>query len=165
MKLRVLIAAHMGLGGHICPKFSQASVVAHFFWCAMTTDVEEFVRSCLHYLCTASGNIVPRTLEHALHATEMNKLLHFDFCYMSQGTDDFIYVLVLRDDLSWHVWLEPTKAVDEEIVASVLIHWLAAFGVVTDWVSDREIHFKNELIRLLRESIKSSHHFTLAYCL
>eukprot|EP00171_Calliarthron_tuberculosum_P022775 IDg22775t1 len=49
-------------------------------------------------------------------------------------------------------------------IAEELIRWFAAFGVVEQWVSDRGTHFKNQLIRLLRESLKSEHHFTLAYC-
>lgn len=41
---------------------------------------------------------------------------------------------------------------------------VSVFGIVNDWMSDRGSHFKNELIQSISESLKSSHHFTLAYC-
>jgi hypothetical protein len=48
--------------------------------------------------------------------------------------------------------------------AAALIDWFATFGVVLDWVSDRGSHFRNVVVRLLREQNHSSHRFTLAYC-
>lgn len=46
----------------------------------------------------------------------------------------------------------------------VNIHWFTTFGAVQQWVSDCGSHVKNELVRLLREKVMSSHYFTLAYC-
>lgn len=130
----------------------------------MDKDIEGFVNSCLHCLCTSPGKTVARPLGHALHAVEPNKLLHFDFCYMSQGEDNSRYVLVLKDDHSGYVWLLPAEVADAETTATALIKWFSVFGVVSDWVSDRGSHFKNELVRQISEVLKSSHHFTLAYC-
>eukprot|EP00171_Calliarthron_tuberculosum_P013202 IDg13202t1 len=45
-----------------------------------------------------------------------------------------------------------------DTVADALMKWFAALGVVTTWVSDRGSHFRNELIRLLKEATKASHH-------
>lgn len=164
MKLRLLIAAHTGMGGHRGTKVTEATIKAHFTWLKMEEDVKSFVHSRLHCLLTISGEVIPRLLGHALHASLPNKLLHFDFCYMSNGEDDYTYVLVLKEDFSGYVWLEPTKLANADTVANSLIHWFSAFGVVTDWVSDRGSHFKNELVRILQDSLKSSHHFTVAYC-
>ena len=96
----------------------------------MTEDVELFAQSCLHCLCSESGKIVPCPLGHALHAVEPNKLLHFDFCFMSSGENGYLYALVMKDDHSGYVWLVPTKYTTAETVADVLINWFAAFGVV-----------------------------------
>lgn len=56
------------------------------------------------------------------------------------------------------------QSADSETTANVLLRWFAAFGIVTSWVSDRGSHFKNELVKSLKETLRSSHHFTLAYC-
>eukprot|EP00171_Calliarthron_tuberculosum_P014724 IDg14724t1 len=83
---------------------------------------------------------------------------------MASGEDNMLYVLILKDDLSGYVRLIPTSEADAETVAKHLLEWFANFGVVSQWVSDRGSHFRNELIKALREATKSSHHFTLAYC-
>jgi len=164
MKIRILVAAHTGLGGHRGPDVTAAAVRAHFMWKNMYEEVKSFVHSCLHCLCTSSGAVVPRPLGRALHALKPNQILHFDFCYMSPAEDDLKYVLVLKDDHSGYVMLRATKTTDAETAATHLIEWFAQFGVVTQWISDRGTHFKNELVRLLSERYKANHHFTLAYC-
>ena len=105
LKLRIIIAAYTGHGGHRSWRVTMAVVKAHFFWNKMSVDVESFVSSCLHCLCTETGSIVPRPLGHGLHSVEPNKLLHFDFCYMSNGEEGNAYVLILKDDHSRYVWL------------------------------------------------------------
>ena len=164
LKLRILIAAHTGQGGHRSWRVTLASIKPYFCWNNLGKDVETFVKSCLHCVASAPGTIVPRPLGSAVHATKPNKLLHFDFCYMGKGDKGNIYTLILKDDFSSYVWLIPSKEASSEVVADSLILWFSSFGVVSDWVSDRGSHFKNELIKSLREQMKSGHHFTLAYC-
>ncbi|CDF38965.1 unnamed protein product [Chondrus crispus] len=81
-----------------------------------------------------------------------------------KGVRDLRYVLVLKDDFSGYVWLRPTREADADTTAQALLDWFASFGVVYHWVSDRGTHFKNEVVRTLREQTGGSHHFTLAYC-
>lgn len=164
LKLRILIAAHTGIGGHRGQRVTRAAVEGHFLWTKMKKDVHSFVGSCLHCLATAPGTTVPRPLGHALHAVKPNKLIHFDFCYMSPGQDGNKYVFVIKDDFSGYVLLKATTETTAEVTASHLIDWFAAVGVVKQWVSDRGTHFKNELVRSLRDKLKTQHHFTLAYC-
>ena len=135
-----------------------------FFWQKMDDDIKSFVQTCLHCLCTQPGTTIRRPLGHALHADLPNELLHFDFCYTSPAEDYSHYVQNLKDDHSGYVWIAPRTETTAEITADLLIKWFSAFGVVTQWVSDRGSHFKNEVVRLLQEKTKSSHHFTLAYC-
>ena len=164
LKLRILIAAHTGHGGHRGWEVTLASINPHFHWENLDEDVKSFVKSCLHCVATAPGTVVPRPLGHALHATKPNKLLHFDFCHMGAGDKGYIYVLVLKDDFSGYVWLKPSKEANSETVAENLIAWFSSFGIVPDWVSDQGTHFKNELVKILRDEVKAGHHFTLAYC-
>ena len=130
----------------------------------MEAEVEQFVNSCLHCCCSASGKMIPRPLGHSLHADKPNELIHFDFCYMSPTESNLTYVLVIKDDHSGYVWLLPASETTAEFVAQSLISWFAAFGTVRQWISDRGTHFKNEVVRQLKEKTNSMHHFTLAYC-
>ncbi len=155
LKLRILVAGHTGMCGHRGWTASKASIEAHFTWTGLAPDVESFVKSCIHCLCSEPGKVVPRPLGHTMHASERNQILHFDFCYMMPGEEDSLYVLILKDDLSGYVWLVPAADADADTVADALLRWFAAFGVVKTWLSDRGSHFKNEIVRLLKESTKS----------
>lgn len=95
LKLRILIAAHTGIGGHRGWRTTKATVAAHFTWDSLSKDVESFVKSCIHCLATESGAVVPRPLGHALHASERNEIIHFDFCYMMPSDEGPLYVLIL----------------------------------------------------------------------
>ena len=130
LKLRIIIAEHTGLGGHWSWPATLATVRSHFVWHKMSDDVESFVRSCLHCLCTETGKIILRPLDHALYAMEPNKLLHFDFCSMSPGEKRNIYVLVLKDDHISYIRLVTTNEETAEVAATALIDWFATFGVV-----------------------------------
>ena len=164
LKLRIIIAARTGHGGHRSAAVTTETVKGHFFWQKMDDDIKSFVQTRLHCLCTQPGTTIRLPLGHALHADLPNELLYFDFCYMYTSEGDSLYVLILKDDHSGFVWLVPTTETTAEITADSLIKWFSAFGVVTQWVSDRGSHFKNEVVRLLQEKTKSSHHFTLSHC-
>lgn len=164
LKLRILIAGHTGLGGHRGSRTSLAILRAHFTWDGMPKDVEDFCKSCLHCLSTSTGNTVPRPLGHSLHAEKPNQILHFDFCYIGKSNTGEIYILILKDDLSSYVWLFPSATADAEQVADALIEWFSAFGTVAKWISDQGSHFRNSVIRAIRERLHCAHHFTLAYC-
>ena len=101
---------------------------------------------------------------NALHAAKPNQILHFDFCYIGKSTSGELYVLILKDDFSSYVWLFPCISADAEATANALIEWFSSFGNVPQWVSDRGTHFKNQIVRELKERLHCGHHFTLAYC-
>jgi hypothetical protein len=74
------------------------------------------------------------------------------------------YLLLLKDDLSGFVWLVPCNHADEAAAVDALTLWFASFGVAHTWVSDRGAHFKNSVMDGVRQSLRSQHHFTTAYC-
>ena len=164
LRLRIMVAGHTGYGGHRGYRTTQVIVTASFWWKEVMADVEHFVKSCLHCLATETGESVPRPMGHAVHGDKPNTLLNFDYCYMMKGVRDLTYVLILKDDFSGYVWLRPTRESDASTTAQALLDWFASFGVVQNWVSDRGTHFKNDVVRALREQTGGSHHFTLAYC-
>ena len=66
--------------------------------------------SCIHCLSTEDGRMVPRPLGHAMHSTKPNLVIHFDYFFMEQGENGYKYVLIVNDDLSGYVFLNPTIA-------------------------------------------------------
>lgn len=164
LKLRIIIAAHTGSCGHRAIIPTQKTIEPHFFWNKMETDIKAFINSCLHCLASAPGRVVPRPLAHALHATNPNELIHFDFCYMMPGESDFKYILIIKDDLSGYCWLIPSSEADSFTVAESLVQWFTSFGVSSKWVSDQGSHFKNQTIEKVKSALKAEHHFTTAYC-
>lgn len=134
LKLRVIIAPHCGIGGHRASSPTQQTIASHFWWSKIETDVKSFVSSCLHCQVSAPGSDITRLLAHALHADAPNEIIHFDFCYMTPGENDFTYVLIIKDDLSGYVWLVPCEDADAISVAESLVQWFSTFGVAYKWV-------------------------------
>jgi Integrase core domain len=108
---------------------------------------------------------VPRPLGTQLHATKLDKILHFDFFYIGLSRDGkHQYLLLLKDDLSGYLWLEPCRTAQAAATVDALMRWFAVFGVVLLWIWDRVSHFKNEVVRRERKELKSKHHVTTANC-
>ena len=81
--------------------------------------------------------------------------MHFDYLYVgesgpqaSQGLPEeggFRYILVIMDDLSNFVSMEPVEVGTAEATAESLLTWCKTLGVPRMWVSDTATHFKNVL--------------------
>ena len=161
---RICIIGHCGRGGHRGADTTYTNIKDHFRWLNMKPDVSVFCNTCLHCAASSGNKRVPRPLGHALHADKPNELIHFDFLYMGPGTAGYSYVLIVKDDCSSLVWLEPTATADADSAAAVLSRWFSLFGVVPTWVSDQGSHFKNSLMTAINRTLHSHHHFTTAYC-
>ena len=66
--------------------------------------------------------------------------------------DGFRYILVIMDDLSNFVSLEPAEACTAEVTAKHLLNWCKTMGVPRMWVSDTATHFKNRVIAQLSDA-------------
>ena len=164
MQLKVMVVSHCGLCGHRGQESSESIVRENFYWRTLKDDMATFVRKCLHCLLTRSGEMVPRPLGQALHASRVNEVIHMDYLYMGTSTGKEKYLLIIRDDLSGYIWLWPADGPTSEVVSEALTMWIAVFGGF-DWiVSDQGTHFKNRLIEQLTKEFRISHHFTTAYC-
>ena len=106
---------------------------------------------------------MPRPLAHTMHASKPNEILHIDFLYMGQGTNDKNYCLILKDDFSSYVWLFPCTSADADAAAEAILSWIASFGAVEWFISDQGSHFKNKLIAQITTELEARHHFTTAY--
>ena len=107
------------------------------------------------------------------NGTAPREVVHFDFLYVGNSgpegseslpeEDGFRYILVIMDDLSNFVSLEPAEACTAEVTAK---HWLnccTTFGVPRVWVRDTATHFTNRVIAQLGDALKVDNRFAVAY--
>ena len=163
LQLRICVISHAGIGGHRGYEATLSAIQDHFFWRSLNSDIDVFCRTCLHCKATLGGKTEPRPLGEALHASAPNEVIHFDFLYMGPSESEYVYILIVKDDLSGYVWLTPCESCDSHTVADVLLNWFSAFGISHVWVSDQGSHFKNTVMTALRKSLAIKHHFTTAY--
>jgi hypothetical protein len=162
LQQRICVIAHQGASGHRRIAATTKSVSDKFVWKTLSTDVEAFVRACLHCLCI-DGKVVPRPLGSALHAEKPNELIHFDWLSMPEAKSGQKHVLVVKDDMSGFVQLYTADAADAAATAQALMAWFTTFGCVDTWISDGGPHFKNEVIEKVRKMVGAHHHITTAY--
>ena len=81
--------------------------------------MREFVRQCIHSADTRSGDVFPRPLGETVHGTAPNEVVHVDYLHVGESgpqashglAEDggFRYILVIMDDLSNSVLMEPVE--------------------------------------------------------
>ena len=173
LQVRLMVCAHMRSAGHrgVAPTLFRLKEFC--VWPHMDAQVREFVRQCLHCVDSRAGESVPRPFGDTVHGKVPGEVVHFDYLYVGNSgpegenglpdEDGFRYVLVIMDDLSNFVWLEPTEACTAEITAKHLLNWCKTLGVPRVWVSDTATHFKNRVLAQLSDALKVDHRFAVAY--
>ena len=173
LQIRLMICAHMRDAGHRGAAATLVRLQEYCVWQGMENQVREFVRQCLHCADSRAGDVIPRPLGETVHGTMPNEVVHFDYLYVgksgplaSQGLSEdagFRYILVIMDDLSNFVTLEPVAVCTAELTAESLLNWCKTLGVPRVWVSDTASHFKNTIMTRLREALRVDHQFAVAY--
>ena len=100
LKLKLIVCAHCGIGGHRGVEATMSILSERFVWTGLKQDVEAFVVGCLHCIVSRTGSIIPRPLAHSMHASKPNEILHLDYLYMGTGVGEQKYCLILKDDFS-----------------------------------------------------------------
>ena len=108
-----------------------------------------------------------------MYGTRPGEFFHFDYLYVGDsglpgkdGLDEregVKYILVMMDDLSNFVWLEPTESCTTASTAKHLLRWCKTLGVPEVWVSDTASHFKNRVMKTLERALRMEHRFAGAY--
>ena len=132
----------------------------------------EFVKQCLHCMDSKAGEKFPRPLGETAHGTRPGEVLHFDYLYVGDsgplgngGLDEengFKYILVMIDDLSNFVWLEPTESCTAASTAKHLLRWCKILVVPEIWVSTITSHLKRRLMKTLEGALRVEHRFAVA---
>ncbi|CAM9641680.1 unnamed protein product, partial [Sphacelaria rigidula] len=173
LQVRLLICAHMRDAGQRGVAATLVRLQEVCVWQRVETHVREFVRQCLHCADSRGGDLVARPLGETVHGTTPNEVVYFDFLYVGESgplasqdlSEDagFRYILVIMDDLSNFVALEPVAVCTAESTAASLLNWCKTLGVPRVWVSDTATHFKNAILARLREALRVDHQFAVAY--
>ena len=132
-------------------------------WEGMKEDVTEFVQQRLHCVDSRAWNVVSRPLGEILHGTEVGEVLHFDYLKLGDSDDGYAYVLVLVDDVSSFVSLQPVASCTSEVAARSILEWVSVLGTSEAFVSDGAPHFKNETLKLVAAKLEASRRFSMAY--
>ena len=161
LQVRLMVCAHMQEAGHrgICATMHRLG--AYCVWEGIKEDVAEFVQQCLHCVDSRAGNVVPRPLGEIFHETEVGEVLHFDYRKLGDSDDGYSYVLVLFDNVSSFVSLQPAASCTSKIAARSILEWMSVLSTPEVFVSDGAPHFKNETLKLVAAKLRASHRFSV----
>ena len=167
-----MVYAHMKDAGHRGVMATLQRLQGYYCWFRMEVRVTEFVKKCLHCMDSKTGEKVPRPLGETVHGTRPGKVLNFDYLYVGDSvplgkgeldeSDGFKYILIMMDDLSNFVRLEPTELCTAASIAKHLLGWCKTSGVPEVWMSDTASHFKNREMKTLEGALRVEHRFAVA---
>ncbi|CAM9990665.1 unnamed protein product, partial [Sphacelaria rigidula] len=142
VQVRLMICAHMRDAGYRGVAATLVRLQEFCIWQGIETNVHEYVRQCLHCADSRAGDVVPCPLGETVHGTTPNEVVHFDFLHVGESSPlAFQDILVLMDDLSNFVALEPVAVCTAESTAASWLNWCKTLGVPRVWVSDTATHF------------------------
>jgi hypothetical protein len=156
--VRILIISHCGISGHHGIKATLQAIQHCFYWNGLSDDVSSFCRQCLHCTVNRGGNVIPRPLGSAIHASVRNSVLHFDYVQIDLSSKkQFKYLFVVGDDLSSFVELFPCLSPTASFAADCPFDWTIHYGIPSVFVSNRGSHFFNSLIKELSLKLHIKH--------
>jgi Integrase zinc binding domain len=165
LQLCLCMEANRRSAGHRAYEATLGAIKEYVPWITMAKDVNVFVQNCLHCVATIPEDKVPRPLGTQLHATKPKEILHFDSLYIGLSRDEkYQYLLLLKDYLSGYLWLVPCRTDNAAATVDALMRCFVVFGVVLLLISDRDSHFKNEVVQRVQMELRAKHHFTTANC-
>ena len=107
-------------------------------------------QACLSCIKMRTGDTIPRPMWYMIRATRPFELLHMDYVSMPETTTGMKHLLVVTDDLSCLVVLEPTTTNDAATVALTLLsRWLAHYPDPAMIHTDGGSHFDNQIMKML----------------
>lgn len=160
LRLRLIVLAH---NLHPSPEVQYEQMRKVVFWKGMEKDIQRFCSRCYHCLISSSRTVA-RPLGSQLHASEPDRILHFDYLQLPAETVfGFNYLLVLKDDFTGMVELFPSTSCDAIHVANSMTEWFSRHRIARTFISDQGTHFKNKVIEALVRALGVDHHFTAPY--
>ncbi|CEP02997.1 hypothetical protein PBRA_009215 [Plasmodiophora brassicae] len=167
LRVRLTVIAHAAGFAHRSIDDMTQLLRKKFIWNGISEDIRRIATGCLHCRPTRGGEVCPRPLGHACHATIRGQVLHMDYLYMMPSMEeaghDFKWILVLRDDLSGLVHLVPTVVPDSLTTVQALMEWRSKSGTPEIIVSDQASYVMSEVTREYSKLCNVKQHWTTAY--
>lgn len=111
-----------------------------------------------------SGEKVPRQIEPAIFGTKLNDLFQLNYLNSGRSSTGDRFVLMMQNDHSGYAWHYSAPCTNAGDAAHTIIDWSAAFGPPSIFMTDRPIHFRDEVMHLLACGLMYKLFFTLPYC-
>ncbi len=164
LKQIIIMIAHYEAGSHYGNEPTARKVRDRFTWKSIGNDVKMFIHDCI--LCRTGKATTPTRIHlgERERPTKPNQHLHFDYYYVGESSEGYVYLLVIRDAMSRFTMLHPCDAATSMNAARGLMKWIATFGVPELFFSDNGSHFRCETMRLLAKKLDIKHEFSTAYC-
>lgn len=162
--MKLITIAHAGTSGNRGTESIFEILITVFHWDNMRNDVEDFVSECILCILSKTGSEIPLPLSSTHHGEYLDQVLHFDYLYLSFSTQNDIYALVLKAEISGYFLLKPTGRDTSDHSEKVLERWICSFTAPEYWVSDQGSHFVNEIIKKLAETFRRNDRPNVAYC-
>lgn len=105
IQFRFCVIKHTGPVGHCAASAAEYALQKNFPSLTISSDVENFVHSCIHCLSTVHGERVSRLYDRFVYGTAPNGLTHFDDIEVFTVTRGEKYILILRNNHSNYRWL------------------------------------------------------------
>jgi hypothetical protein len=165
LRLRLAVIAHAGERcGHVGQRESLAKLREHFTWKGMERDVKSLCQECLHCAPLRGGKRQPRPLGSQVHGRNVGQVVHTDVLFVDQPSrEGFSNILLLYDDFSGLVWLQPVASADANDLANLLSKWRAHYGTPEVLVSDQASYYKANVVRLFCEKTGIQRHLVVSY--
>ena len=126
-----MVRAHMREAAHRGGAATLERLRNYCVCSGMENRISAFVRQCLHCVDSTAGELVPWPLGEGVHGSHPRQVLHFDYLHVGASKpmeqeglnerDGFKYILVIMDDLSNFVRLEPAGACTAAVTAQHLV--------------------------------------------
>ena len=152
---QIIALCHQGDLRHRSAEDTVAEFRAHYRLHELTRTAEaKFIKhacaKCLGCIKTRTGQKIPRPTWYLVYATTPFEYIHMDFMSMPDTNDGCTQLLVVVDDFSLTVLLQPTNSANAATVAKALIdHWLAVYPDPLLLHTDGGSHFNNTVVKLI----------------
>ncbi len=91
----------------------------------------------------------------------------FDYLFVEEpgpaASHDLTYILVIKDSFSHFCYLIPCAEANAFHASTAILQWFSTYGECSTFISDRGLHFKNQLFEELSRRLGTNHYFTAAY--
>ena len=158
----LIASCHNGLGGHRGVSSTYDQLEQFVYWPGMRRDIQEAIASCL--ICSTHDSRMPkRPYGITLQPRLRGEIICADFLHITpDGNGDFSKILIISDKLSKYSMFYPCESESSASTAHAIMQWIALFGPMDVFVSDKGSAWTAQVISDISSSIGFKLHTTTA---